>query len=161
MGAAFLAAVFFAATFFPAGFLATVFLAAVFLAETLTFFAVGRFEAVLLAATFFAAFFAAATFFVFFFALGALLAFFAFFAMIVLPIVAADFPTHRGAIKHDLPNTICLDSRLEHDFLRSHLLDHALTVPTRLESPIASDHLVRSNALGADPPVAQSISSIG
>jgi hypothetical protein len=36
----------------------------------------------------------------------ALLAFFAFFAMIVLPNVAADFPTHRGAIKHDLPDSL-------------------------------------------------------
>ncbi len=61
--------------------------------------------------------------------------------MIVLPIVAADFPTHRGAIKHDLLGP--------------------LTVPYSLESPDRIGHLVRSNAFGADPPVAQSISSIG
>jgi len=91
----FLGAVFFAATFLAAGFLAGL-LAAVFLAEALTFFAGVRLEAV-----FFAALLAAATFFVFFFSVLALLAFFAFLAMIVLPIVAADFPTHRRAIKHN------------------------------------------------------------
>jgi hypothetical protein len=89
----------------------------------------------------------------------ALLAFFAFFAMIVLPIVAADFPTHRGAIKHDL-----LDSLPEHDLFRkpdSRFPGSCSDGTYSPESPIASDHLVRSNALGADPPVAQSINSIG
>jgi hypothetical protein len=64
-----------------------------FLAGTL---AGARFAAVLLAdffaADFFVVFFAAATFF---------FPFVAFFAMIVLPIVAADFPMHTGTIKPD------------------------------------------------------------
>jgi hypothetical protein len=92
-----------AALAFLAGALATAFLtvglragdvaALAFLAGTL---AGARFAAVLLAdlfaADFFVVFFAAATFF---------FPFVAFFAMIVLPIVAADFPMHTGTIKPD------------------------------------------------------------
>ena len=140
MGATFLAATFGGAVFFAAAFLATGFLAgllaAVFFAKALTFFAGGRLEAAFFA-DFFTVFFAAIAFFVFFFSVLALLAFFTFLAMIVLPIVAADFPTHRGAIKHD-------SFRLY-----------------SLRSPLASDHPIRFSAFGADPPVAQSINSIG
>jgi hypothetical protein len=88
---------------FLAGALATAFLAVglrardvaalAFLAGAL---AGARFAAVLLAdffaADFFVVFFAAATFF---------FPFVAFFAMIDLPIVAADFPMHTGTIKPD------------------------------------------------------------
>jgi hypothetical protein len=143
-----------------AGLLAAVFLTfftAVFLVAV--FFAAAFFAGAFLAAFFTApAFFAARTLVVFSSVL-ALLAFFAFFAMIVLPIVAADFPTHRGAIKHDF-----LDSLPEHDLFQKPVsrFPGPCSGGTYLpESPIASDYLVRSNALGTDPPVAQSISSIG
>jgi len=143
VGATFLAAAFGGAVFFAAAFLATGFLAgllaAVFFAKALTFFAGGRLEAAFFA-DFFTVFFAAIAFFVFFFSVLALLAFFTFLAMIVLPIVAADFPTHRAAIKHDSLRPYGSYS---------------------LRLPLASDHPIRSSAFGADPPVAQSINSIG
>ena len=78
-------------------------LAFALLADALALFAGARSAAIFFAgfvASFLAGFLAATVFFVF--SLSALLAFFDFFAMIVLPIVAADFRTHSGAIKHDL-----------------------------------------------------------
>jgi hypothetical protein len=150
---------FFAGAFFAATFFAGAFFAAAFLAGRLAaFFAGARLAAAFLVtflvaffatflAVFFAVFFAdfafeaaftAANFFAFF----SFFAFFAFFAMIVLPIVAADLPIHTGIIKTRLAavwNSKSTDSRL----------------PNHIGRPLLS------SALGAGPPVAQSINSIG
>jgi hypothetical protein len=123
------------AAFFAGARLATTFLAGFFAAFLAGFFAVDFFfEAAFTAAIFFAFFsFFALSFFVFF----------AFFAMIVLPIVAADLPIHTGIIKFRSAATVM------------ELLSRLTQAADDAGRPLLS------SALGAGPPVAQSINSIG